>query len=542
MAEAVALEQGREAFTRRAWTAAVELLTAADAADPLAAADLELLATAAFLIGRLDTDELWTRAHQAHVEAGDPARAARCAFWLGYGLVQTGEMARASGWFGRAQRVLDDAGVDCVERGYLLLPAGMGAVFGGEAQAALGIFDEAGEIAARWHDTDLIAMTCMARGRARLQLGLIAEGVALLDEAMIAVTADEVTPMVAGDIYCSVIEGCHEIYDIRRAQEWTAALSRWCEAQPDLVPYRGQCLVHRAQLMQLHGAWDDAATESQHAADRLTAPPPHPAAGESFYLLGELHRVRGDGAAAEAAYRNAHQWGREPQPGLALLRLARGQVPTAVAAIRRALDEAREGAARPELLAASVEIALAAGDLSSARADADELVALAHRIDAPLVAAMAAHADGATLLSEGRPRQALAALRRAWASWQGIEAPYDAGRARVLIALALRELGDQDASAMELDAARWVFQQLGAAPALSRARQLSGASGDRDGLTPRETEVLRLVAAGRTNRAIATELVLSEKTVDRHVSNILTKLGVHTRSAATAHAFEHGLV
>jgi DNA-binding CsgD family transcriptional regulator len=349
---------------------------------------------------------------------------------------------------------------------------------------------------------------------------------------------------VVGDVYCTVLEGCQELFDLRRAREWTAVLTAWCAAQPDLVPYRGQCLLHRAELLQLRGAWPEAMEEARQAAARFLEPTGHPAAGAAAYQEAELHRLRGEPAEAEEAYRRASRWGREPQPGLALLRLAQGEDAAAQAAIRRALDEAGDRPDRARLLPAFVEIALAGGDVPAARGAAEELAGAAQELGAPLLRATAAAAEGEVLLAEGDARGALAALRAAWTAWQELEAPYEAARARVGIGLACRALGDRDSAAMELDAARWAFQRLGAGPDLARLAVLAGDSpaGAAGGLTAREVEVLRLVATGRTNRAIAAELVLSERTVDRHVSNILTKLGVPSRAAATAWAYEHRLV
>jgi ATP/maltotriose-dependent transcriptional regulator MalT len=263
----------------------------------------------------------------------------------------------------------------------------------------------------------------------------------------------------------------------------------------------------------------------------------------AFYQLAELHRLRGEVAKAVQAFRQASRFGRRPQPGLAQLRLAQGQVDAAMAAISTALDEAPNRLARSKLLAAYVDIALAATDVPSARAAADELAEIAAELETPLVRAVAAHATGAVLIAEGHPRAALAELRNAWAAWQELGAPYETGRVRVLVGLAYRALQDEDTAAMELDAARQLFAQLGAVPELTR---LDGYTGKRpvaepSGLSPREVEVLRLVAAGKTNHAIATELFLSDKTVERHVSNMLTKLGVSSRTAAAAYAFERGI-
>lgn len=545
MATPDALDRGRKLFTRQAWREACEELTTADRAGPLGPEDLERLAMAAYLVGRdAESADAWARAHYEYLERGATARAARCAFWLAFGLLNRGERARGGGWIARARRLLDDHPHECVEQGYLLLPLALRHISEGDNEGAYRTFGQAVEIGERFRDPDLVALGRHGRGRALIRLGKIPEGVALLDEAMVAVEAGDVSPIVIGDVYCSVIEGCQEIYDLRRAQEWTAALSRWCESQPDLVPYRGQCRVRRAEILQLHGAWSDALDEAERACDWLCRPPGQPAAGAAFYQKAELHRLRGELAEAEEAYRRASKWGRKPQPGLALLRLAQGRIDAAETAIRRVVDEAREPRVRSRVLPAQVEILVAGGDTPAARAAAQELSQIAADLDAPFVYAVSAHATGAVLLEEGDPRAGLDSLRRASAIWEELEAPYETARTRVLIAHACRALGDVDTAKLELDAAREIFQELGATPDVARLDSLGRRASPRKphGLTPRELEVLRVVAAGATNKGIAARLSISERTVERHVSNIFVKLGVSSRSAATAYAYEHGLV
>jgi DNA-binding CsgD family transcriptional regulator len=540
-----ALQRGRRAFERGEWGAAFAQLSAADLQRRLQPDDLDLLATAAHLVGKDEEGaEAWTRAHHGFLGLGQIERAARSAFWLGFHLVDRGEMARGGGWLARAGRLLEEGQKECVEQGYLLLVSAIQTFQGGDAAAADAMFATVASIGDRFGDQTLITLARLGRGRAKIRTGKTVEGVALLDEVMIAVTAGEVSPVVVGDVYCTAIITCQEMFDLRRSHEWAQALSRWCAAHPDLVPYRGQCLVHRAEIMQLHGEWVDAASEAQRALDRLSDPPGQPAVGMAYYQLAELHRLRGAFAKAEDAYRQANQWGRVPQPGLAQMRLAQGQVGAAAASIRRALDEAQDHVTRSRFLLTHVDVMLAGRDVGAARAGADELKRIAETLDASVLRASGAYSNGAVLLAEGNPQAALWALRQAWGIWQELEAPYEAARVRVLIGVARRELGDEDGAELEFDAARRVFRELGAVPDLTRLDSLSVTVTPETagGLTGRELEVLRLVASGKTNRAIADDLVLSEKTVARHVSNIFAKLGLSSRSAATAFAYEHDLV
>ncbi len=538
--------QARESVGRQAWGDAYAQLSAADRATPLGLDDLERLALAASLIGKdAESADAGARAHHESLRLDDAARAARCAFWVGFHHLGRGEVAQGLGWLARAGRVLDDRQLDCAERGYLLLPVAIQATDEGDYATAYTTFTKAAEIAARFGERELATMAQYGRGRALIGSGRTADGIALIDEAMVGITSGEVSPGVVGALYCSAIEAWKGIFDLRRAQEWTAALSRWCESQQDLVPFRGQCLVFRAEIMQLHGAWPDAMDEARRACERLSDPPGHPAAGAAFYQRAELHRLRGDNVKAEEAYRQASQLGRTPLPGLARLRLAQGQIDAARVAMRRAMGEKHDRATRATMLLAYVEVLLAANDVAGARTAADELTKIAVEHHAPLLDAVSAQATGAVLLGEGAAEAALAELRLAWNAWRQLEAPYDASRVRVLVGLACRALKDESSAEMEFDAARSVFQQLGATTDLARVEELSGTTKgatSQGGLTAREIQVLVLVATGKTNRAIAAELVISEKTVARHVSNIFDKIAVSSRAGATAYAYEHKLV
>lgn len=522
---------GRRAYDQHDWATAYDQLQGAQAPE-----DLDRLAVAAQLLGREEeAGDILQRAHNAYLKRREILAAARSAGNLVMNLMLRGENARAGGWLARCRRLLDDGRRDCVELGYLMVPEALQALMQGDVQRSGEMFEEVFNIAHRFGDADLEAMARMGRGQSLIGLGEVASGLALFDENMVAVTSGEISPIIAGVIYCAVIDGCRAIYDLKRAQEWTAALDQWCESQTGLVPFRGNCLVYRSEILQLHGEWAAAMAEAERARIRLSTPNVRPSVGDAYYQLGDMHRLRGETEKAEAAFRNANEAGRSPQPGLALVRLMRGEIETAAIALRRALDEAGDPLVRWALLPAFVEVMISVHDLSAAREAAAELSAAAERLGTPYIHARAAHANGSVMLSDGEPRNALKFLRPALARWRELDAPYEAARTRQLIALACRELGDREAAAMELDAARKIFAELGAAPTPAYTPAVAS------GLSARELEVMHLLAAGKSNRAIAAELFISEKTVARHVSNIFTKIGVSTRAAATAYAYEHGL-
>jgi DNA-binding CsgD family transcriptional regulator len=539
-----ALKRGREAAERMAWVDAYAALSVADSFSPLAAQDLELLATSALLLGHVEDGlRALQRAHQRHAEGGDPRRAARCAFWLTFHLGARGDVAQASGWFGRANRLLEHE-QECAEHGYLLISVAFHQLVAGDYGAGRTAAAQAAAIGGRTGDAELVAFARYLQGRALVHDSEMDLGLALVDEAMVAVVAGELSPIVAGAIYCGVIDTCQVLSELRRASEWTAALTAWCDTQPDMVTFTGQCLVHRAELLHLHGALLEAVGETKRALEWLAHGADEFASGDAYYQQAEAYRVLGESAAAEDAYQQASRWGREPQPGLALLRLAQGKTDAAAAAIGRAVAETTDRLRRVKLLPAQVEIMLAAGEVQAALDAADELIQIAGAYSTSALGAMANHARGAAMLADGDSHAALVALRGAWQLWRELQAPYEAARVRVLVGLACHQLGDREAAAMEFDAARTVFAQLGAAPDLARVEALaqSGAAPNAQGLTERELQVLRLLATGKTNHAIANELVLSEKTVHRHVSNIFTKLHVSSRAAATAYAYEYHLL
>ena len=551
------LEEGRAAYARRAWSDAYELLARADAQAPLADADLELLSWTAALSGHdVEGMRLLERLYQLRVDLEPPRRAAHVAFWLGFRLHAVGESGQSSAWLQRAQRLAEREPGGCAELGYVLVPSTMVTLHKGELEAGLAAATRIVEIGERFADANLIAFGRMLCGRALVRMGEIERGLALSDEAMLAATSGELAPIVTGLIYCSVIATFQLVYALRRAREWTAALASWCDSQPQLVPFAGSCLVFRAELMQLGGAWQQASEEMQRCSERPRFPRDGSAA-EAIYQRAEIERMRGELALAEDSYCRASEMGREPQPGLALLRLAQGEREAAQAAIRRVLGGAADDLRRAQFLPAFVEIMLASGELDAARDACAELERTAERFATEILAALAAHARGALALAEGDAQRALPPLRAAFAVWQQLQAPYIAARIRVLIGRACAALGDRDGERLERDAARHVFEKLGAArdlaaldavagpsavPAARNAPSAEAGAAPAHNLSARELEVLRLLATGKTNKVIAQGLFLSEKTVDRHVSNIFAKLDVRTRAAATAYAYEHGLV
>jgi DNA-binding NarL/FixJ family response regulator len=540
-----AIEHGRQAVAHRAWARAFRAFAKADRMRTLGAQDLEHLAVAAYMLGRNDDHlECMKRAHRAYQCARNLPRAARCAFWAGVNLALRGRASDAAGWFGRAQRLAESGPRDSVERGYLLIPTLL------RRSAALdwkGVADaakKAERIAERHGEADLFALAAHERGHALVRLGRVEEGLRLIDEVMVSVTTGELSPVVTGLVYCSVIAYCHDTFQLSRAQAWTQALTGWCEQQPEMVAHTGQCLVHRAEVSLLRGDWRLALQEAQRAKTQFAKAMNSSAVGQALYRQAEVYRVQGHFDQAEAAYREAARSGQDPQPGLALMRLVQGRTTAAASAIRRALSETTDPVRRARLLPASVEIFLTEGNTEQAREACSEIERSSKGRRSELLDALAASCRGALDLAEGKPAAALGTLRRGFEAWRQLEVHHEAARVRVLIAKACRVLGDEETAELELDAARRAFSELRAAPDLARMDALARAtaSGSEHGLTKRELEVLRHVAAGRTNKTIARDLAVSNRTVDRHLSNIFDKLAVSSRSAATAFAYRNRLI
>ena len=520
------------------WLAEYTTLSGLAQQSSLSCAELERLAVAAFLTGRDDeVTGLRECAVDRYLADGDVDRAFRCAFWLGFHLENTGQHARAAGWLAKFERLISqDPGLFESPDGLLILGRAAGLMMTGRFDEALPLFEVSRAHAQRHGDVDAAVLAGSGAANCTEMLGRPLDAIAMLDEVMVDVVAKPVAPQVVGLVYCSMIALCMKYLDIGRAREWTQALAQWCDEQSGLVPYRGACTVHRAELLQFEGAWPQAEAIAQTAS----RPPADPAvAGLAHYRLAEIFRLRGRLDAAEDEYRAAARDGCEVQPGLALLRAAQGRLAAAQSALDRVGSGDGGSGAPPAVVAARIEIALRRGDLNAAGRAVDELAGLADAPGtAPYLRALAAHGAGSLLLTQGRARPALADLRRAAALWSSLDAPYEAARTRVLIADACDALGDADTAMLERDTAREAFNELGAA---GDVRAIDAGRTAGAGLSPREIEVLRLLATGATNRAIAESLTLSEKTVARHVSNIFGKLGINSRSAAVAYAYEHDL-
>jgi len=535
------LEQAREAYGRRDWKSARESFTAAAEKGPLSVDDLASMSDSAWWLGLNDEalagfEDLYRR----YLSDDRRSEAAKLALDTGFLWFLRGEQSIGGGWVSRGRRLLDEM-PDCVEKGYGLVMDIDDAIAAGKFDEAVATATEVQAVATRFGDANLAAAGLVGEGMAMIRQGDVRAGLALLDEAMLPVAAGEVSPDLAGNLYCQLMGICEELADIPRARVWTEATERWCDRFTSAVMFAGVCRMHRAQLLQIQGDWDLAEDEARQVCHDL-ADMNMFAVAESHYQIGEIRRLRHDFAGAEDAYRKAHGMGRDPQPGLALLRMAQARVAVAKGSIRGALVSHSKGPlARARLLAAQVEIDLAAGDMVAAESAAADLEQIASAFASPGIEASAAQARGAVQVAMGRHVEALPVLREAVRKWQALDAPYDAARSRVLAAQAALGLGDNDAADLDLEAAELLFDRLGAVGDAMRVLRLRSVS-PVPGLTGREIEVLSCVAGGQSNREVAATLFISEKTVARHLSNIFTKLGVSSRTEAAAFAFRQGLM
>jgi DNA-binding CsgD family transcriptional regulator len=528
----VAVDEARAAHAAQQWRRAFDAYAAL---GELEAADLDRYAESAMMLGRLqEYFAIRERAHDEALERGDLVGAAMAAFWGGMQRVVAGDVAAGGGWLARAGRLVAEDGSDSLPAAYMSIAGSFEAMSSGDLEGCLGLLDRAVAAGRRLRSADVVALALHQQGLVLLEHGRADAGLAKLDEAMVELSSGRLSPMVTGIVYCGALSGCWSAYELRRAQQWTAAMTDWCDAQPELANFTGECKVRRAELKQLRGQWADAEAELAGVSD---AEADAWAAGMAAYLRGNLDRLQGRFGDAEEAFAEASRLGTDPQPGLALLRLARGSVQAAAAMVRRCLAEAQEDGKRVEVLAAAVEVLAAAGETEASGDAVGQLRELATKCRTPVVVALSAHATAAWQLASGHPETSLPAAREALRHWVEIRAPHQEARTRLVIADACRALDDAESADLQLAAARELLESLGATP------ELAALFPSRDGLlSPREVEVLRLLATGATNRAIAGQLVLSERTVDRHVSNIFAKIGVSSRSAATAYAFEHQLV
>ena len=542
MAEPGAWSEGRDALRRHDWLSAYDALSRAGAATAADPAALEDLAEAAWWLGKLDECvAAREQAYEGYEAAGDSPGAVRIAARLFDDHCFKGRRAIAQAWVRRAAKILGDD-TDCSERGQLLLRDVEILSGSGDLSGAQECAEHALELGRACGDADLHADSLQALGRVLILQGRPAEGLSLLDEAMLPAAEGKLGPFVTGKVYCSLISACEELGDLERAAEWTDMGMTWSTNHP-FAAFPGLCRVHRAEVLQLRGAWVDAEREALLAHDELEDVNVGNAA-RALYEIGEIRRRLGDFDAAEGAFQRAAELGVHPQPGLALLRLAQGRQEAAAAGIAQALsEESWNRLARAKLLGPQVQIAIASGVLDVARTASDELEEIADEYSSAALRASSDTARGRLHLAEGDVSAACGTLRRALARWQALDVPYEVGTTHVLLGAASREAGDEDSAIACFRAAAGGFERLGAA---ADARELElrrrGIAVMPGGLTTRECEVLRLVASGASNKEIAAELVLSGKTVSRHLSNIFTKIGVASRSAATAYAFENGIV
>jgi DNA-binding CsgD family transcriptional regulator len=536
------LAQAREAYAHHRWDVAYTHFAEMASADHLDTDDLAAFADAAWWLGNTDrslelSEEVYRRCLQGH----HTPTAARLAVEMGFLWLIRGEQQIGSGWISRARRLLAEI-PECAELGYLRYLAVLEALNTARFDEARAIAREMQRLATTHDDPTLCAMALVLEGISTVRSGQVADGLALCDEAMLPIRAGDVERSWAGNLYCLVMAQCFELADFERARAWTDATERWCDQFSNAAMFTGICRVHRAQLLHLEGAWDQAESRAAQACRDLADMNVEVVAA-GHYEIGELRRVRGDDD-AEQAFARAHALGRDPQPGLALLRLAQGDPTTARTALETSLAATHAPLPRVPLLAALADVAEATQDPNLAGSVAAGLATIAATFTTPGLQARAATAAGVAHLLADEPGQALVTFREACRVWRSVGGRYETARAQVRLSRALAAVGDTDAARREREQAIATFEALGARPdldAVAAAGRVTAPAAP-GGLTGREVEVLRLVADGASNAAVAEQLTISERTVERHISNIFLKLGVSSRTQAARFAFEHGLV
>lgn len=535
----------RAAYENGAWADATDLFLTADAEAPLGSDDLDALVWAAAVAARdqemLDALE---RLYDRYEAEGNHEECARTAFWSGLRSMMIGEVSLGGAWLQRAGTHAEHTPPDCVQRGYLLLPQVLTHRLKGALDDALEIADAAIGMGKTAGEFDLVALAGSLKGGLLFRLGRIEEGYAPIDETMLLATSGKLSPVVTGVVYCEIVGACCRVQEMVRAREWTAVLNAWCQRNPQARAFNGVCQVHRAEVLQLEGKLNEAYAEAEKAGEGLQGTTEQTAIATAAYRRGEIHRLKGRFALADAEYRRADEIGIDPQPGLALLRLAEGRMDEAARMIRRAIENAGAMPERAALLPAGVEILAASGAIEDAAPLCVEMSHIADTFENEILARVADQCRGILELAQGDPEAALAPLERARRYWSIFGAPYLDARLRLDIARGHLALGDQARARTDLDAAEKLLRALEAKPDLDRLASLRGGrpSAGAAALTAREREVLARMAEGLTNREIAAELDVSPKTVNRHSENIFNKLGVASRAAAVAHALKAGVI
>jgi DNA-binding CsgD family transcriptional regulator len=533
------LARARELHRTSRWEAACAEYAAAEAEEPLAVEDLEAFAEAAQVSARGDEAvALLHRVFDLRVSADELDDAAQVAFWLWWALFTSNELVQASGWLKHTSRTL---GPDLATSLWLKIPEAM-------FHAGTGHRSRADELLRAIVDEgqgEVVPWALSMWGQTLIDEGRLQDGLDRLEEAMAILRTHGLSPRVTPWIYCAAVRGCCLARDFARARAWNRSMARWLDSLNSLSgAYLGNCRIYRSRLMFLNGAWPEALDEIAAVCTDLDGYAGW-VCGHAYYQLGEVRRLRGEWDAAEDAYRRAAEHGCPTQPGLALLRLAEGDVDAASAGVRRALTEVTAQPERLDLLKAAVTIYLEEGKIEAARDAVTEVEEITAELATPVTEAETCAVRGALALAEGDPASALPLLRRAVSTWQEQDAPHERATLNVLIGQACRALADHDGARLEFSAARETFERLGAGPDLAQLDRIvaaTDAGSEINGLTRREIEILCLIARGKANRAIANELHLSERTVHRHVSNIFTKLGVDSRTAAVAYGIRHRIV